>query len=191
MNTVCAAGTGSFLDQQASRLGLTIEEFAEIAMTSNTPTKIAGRCGVFAESDMIHKQQMGYERKDIIAGLCDALVLNYMNNVGRGKKIKNRIVFQGGVAANPGIKRSFENNLEMEITIPEHYDIMGAVGAAIIALKSSKKREKTNFKGFNNLDSEIVTRSFECDLCANQCEIIEILKDGKRDFCIGGKCDRY
>ena len=79
----------------------------------------------------------------------------------------------------------------MKITIPEHYDIMGAMGASIIAFRSSKNRKKSNFKGFNNLEAEIVTRSFSCELCANQCEIIEILKDGKRDFCIGGKCERY
>ena len=191
MNTVCAAGTGSFLDQQAGRLGLSIEEFSKIAMTSDSPTKIAGRCGVFAESDMIHKQQMGYERKDIIAGLCDALVLNYMNNVARGKKIEERIVFQGGVAANPGIRRSFEKNLNVKITIPEHYDIMGAIGVGLIALENSSNRKKTKFKGFNNLKFDIKTRSFECDLCANQCEIIEILKDENREFCIGGKCGRY
>jgi predicted CoA-substrate-specific enzyme activase len=192
MNTVCAAGTGSFLDQQASRLGLSIQEFSNLAMQSENPTKIAGRCGVFAESDMIHKQQMGYPREDIIAGLCDALVLNYLNNVGRGKKIKERVVFQGGVAANPGIKRSFEKKLGLEITIPEHYDIMGAIGVALIAMKRrNSSGSRSLFRGFDRLNVEIKTRSFECEYCSNRCEIIEILRDGRRDFCIGGKCNRY
>ena len=83
MNTVCAAGTGSFLDHQAARLGIAIEEFGDYALQSKNPVRIAGRCSVFAESDMIHKQQMGHTIPDIVAGLCDALVRNYLNNVGK------------------------------------------------------------------------------------------------------------
>jgi predicted CoA-substrate-specific enzyme activase len=86
MNSVCAAGTGSFLDHQAARLGIPIEEFGDYAVRSNNPVSIAGRCTVFAESDMIHKQNAGYSKEDIIAGLCDSLVRNYMNNVGKGKE---------------------------------------------------------------------------------------------------------
>jgi predicted CoA-substrate-specific enzyme activase len=95
MNTVCAAGTGSFLDQQANRLGIPIEEFGYYALRSQNPVRIAGRCAVFAESDMIHKQQMGYKVEDIIRGLCQALVRNYLNNVGKGKEIRPKVVFQG------------------------------------------------------------------------------------------------
>ncbi|RYD06006.1 hypothetical protein N752_06510 [Desulforamulus aquiferis] len=96
MNTVCAAGTGSFLDQQASRLNIAIEEFGDLALQGKTPVRIAGRCAVFAESDMIHKQQMGFNLDDILAGLCEALVRNYLNNVGKGKEILGPVVFQGG-----------------------------------------------------------------------------------------------
>jgi predicted CoA-substrate-specific enzyme activase len=80
MNSVCAAGTGSFLDHQAARLGIPIEDFGDYAVRSKNPVSIAGRCTVFAESDMIHKQNAGYTKEDIIAGLCDSLVRNYMNN---------------------------------------------------------------------------------------------------------------
>ena len=75
MNTVCAAGTGSFLDHQASRLGVSIGEFGGLALKSDSPSRIAGRCGVFAESDLIHKQQLGYRKENLIAGLCLALSL--------------------------------------------------------------------------------------------------------------------
>ena len=85
MNTVCAAGTGSFLDQQAARLGISIEAFGDLALQAHHPVRIAGRCTVFAETDMIHKQQMGHSVEDIVAGLCDSLVKNYLNNVCRGK----------------------------------------------------------------------------------------------------------
>ncbi|MGC9063881.1 MAG: acyl-CoA dehydratase activase, partial [bacterium] len=87
MNSVCAAGTGSFLDHQAQRLGIPIEEFGDVALKSQKPVRIAGRCTVFAESDMIHKQQLGHKKEDILFGLCEALVRNYLSNVGRGKEI--------------------------------------------------------------------------------------------------------
>ena len=93
MNTLCAAGTGSFLSSQAKRLGINVEDFGSIALTSNNPTPIAARCTVFAESDLVHKAQMGYEKKDIIAGLCKSVALNYLNNVAKGKKILEPIIF--------------------------------------------------------------------------------------------------
>jgi len=123
MNTICAAGTGSFLDQQAYRLKIPIEKFGDYALQSTNSVRIAGRCTVFAESDMIHKQQLGYEKKDIIAGLCEALVRNYLNNVAKGKKIYPPIFFQGGVASNPGIRKSFEKELGVKISVPEHHTI--------------------------------------------------------------------
>jgi len=118
MNTVCAAGTGSFLDHQALRLNMTIEEFSQQALNSSTPVNIAGRCTVFAESDMIHKQQMGHRSEDIIYGLCRALVRNYLNNVGLGKEIQSPIVFQGGVAFNKAIVKAFQEELETDYPLP-------------------------------------------------------------------------
>src|SRR5690554_5793785 len=118
MNTVCAAGTGSFLDQQAARLGIPIADFGEIALQAKNPVRIAGRCTVFAESDMIHKQQMGHGIPDILAGLCAAMVRNYLNNVGKGKELLPTVFFQGGVAANVGMRRSFEEALGLPVYIP-------------------------------------------------------------------------
>ncbi|MBI2848143.1 MAG: 2-hydroxyglutaryl-CoA dehydratase, partial [Chloroflexi bacterium] len=120
MNTVCAAGTGSFLDHQALRLGIRIDEFAERALASKTPVRIAGRCTVFGESDMIHKQQMGHHLEDILYGLCQALARNYLNNVGLGKKIESPIVFQGGVAFNRAIVKAFNEELGAEVFVPPH-----------------------------------------------------------------------
>jgi len=108
MNTVCAAGTGSFLDHQAARLNIAIEEFGDYALRATNPVAIAGRCGVFAESDLIHKQQLGYRREDLVAGLCLALAKNYLTNVARNRKIEPVVLFQGGVAANSGIRWALE-----------------------------------------------------------------------------------
>lgn len=174
MNTVCAAGTGSFLDQQAARLNIPIEDFGGIALKSSNPVRIAGRCSVFAESDMIHKQQMGHNLPDILAGLCEALVRNYLNNIGKGKEILGPVVFQGGVGANVGIKHAFEKELGIEVYIPEHFDVMGAVGAALLAGEAVRDTGRTVFKGFGIADEQFKAASFECGDCPNLCEVIEI-----------------
>ncbi|GAJ11552.1 unnamed protein product, partial [marine sediment metagenome] len=133
MNTVCAAGTGSFLDHQAQRLGVAIDDFGRLALESSRPVAIGGRCTVFAESDMIGKQQMGYQAEDIIYGLCQALVRNYLSTVALGKEIAPPLVFQGGVAFNRGIVRAFEEELSAEIIVPQQNEIMGAIGVALLA----------------------------------------------------------
>ena len=133
-NTVCAAGTGSFLDQQASRLGLKIEDFGKLALRSKHPPRIAGRCTVFAKSDMIHLQQKGTPDYEIVAGLCLAVARNFAGNLGKGKKWKKPVLFQGGVAANVGVVRAFEKVLGLEpgkLVVPEHFAGMGAIGAAL------------------------------------------------------------
>jgi predicted CoA-substrate-specific enzyme activase len=189
MNTVCAAGTGSFLDQQAARLGVSIEAFGGMALKASRSVRIAGRCTVFAETDMIHKQQMGHSVEDIIAGLCDSLVKNYLNNVCRGKEILFPVVFQGGVAANQGIRKAMEKELETSVVIPEHFDVMGAIGAAKLVKKT--KPSRTRFRGFDLSRRSCSTRGFECGECGNQCEVIELVMDGEVVACWGDLCERY
>ncbi|MDK2984663.1 MAG: hypothetical protein PWQ96_305 [Clostridia bacterium] len=191
MNTVCAAGTGSFLDQQAARLGLPVEEFGSLALKAKNPVRIAGRCSVFAESDMIHKQQMGHSLSDIVAGLCEALVRNYLNNVGKGKEICDTIVFQGGVAANAGMRQAFEKALGKEIVVPKYFNVMGAIGAAILAKEATLKTGKTNFKGFNVVDQNFESSSFECKGCANACEVIQITSGDKVLARWGDRCGKW
>lgn len=140
-NTVCAAGTGSFLDQQASRLGLKIEDFGKLALQSKHPPRIAGRCTVFAKSDMIHLQQKGTPDYEIVAGLCLAVARNFASNLGQKNKWKKPIVFQGGVAANIGVVRAFEQVLGLapgELIIPQHFAFMGAIGAVLHYLENGK-----------------------------------------------------
>ncbi len=191
MNTVCAAGTGSFLDQQASRLNIPIEDFGEIALKSGHPVRIAGRCTVFAESDMIHKQQLGHGLPDILAGLCTAMVRNYLNNVGKGKEIADPIVFQGGVAANQGMRKAFKEALSMDVHVPEHFDVMGALGAAILSKEFIARGNQSHFLGFSMAESTYQTTSFECEDCPNHCEIINIIKDGRSIAIWGSRCGKF
>ena len=192
MNTVCAAGTGSFLDRQAARLGMPIEEFGNVALKSNSPVTIAGKCAVFAESDMIHKQQTGHSIEDITAGLCEALVRNYLNNIGKGKNIEAPIVFQGGVAANVGIVSAFEKELNTKIIIPKHYSVMGALGSALLAKEKVRKNNiSSSFYGFNMMENEYSTRSIQCNDCENACEIIEICMNSQVLARWGDRCGKW
>jgi len=192
MNTVCAAGTGSFLDHQAERLGVKISEFGDLALTAQNEVRIAGRCTVFAESDMIAKQQYGYSKADIIKGLCDALVRNYLNNLGRGKTLNPPFVFQGGVAANKGIIKAFEEQVGHEIIIPEHFNVMGAIGMALMAKNQVEHSGSgTSFKGFDFINLEFTPKSFECTGCANSCEVIKVINDGETIAMWGDKCGKW
>ena len=190
MNTVCAAGTGSFLDHQALRLDMSIEEFGQRALESKNPVRIAGRCTVFAESDMIHKQQMGHPVEDILYGLCQALVRNYLNNIGLGKEVLPPVVFQGGVAFNQGMVRALEESLGMDIIIPPHHEVMGAIGAALLA-QEAEKGDGTKFNGFEVSEANYRTASFECQACPNLCEIAQISLDSKILAHWGGRCDLW
>ncbi|NHJ85214.1 MAG: 2-hydroxyglutaryl-CoA dehydratase [Asgard group archaeon] len=192
MNTVCAAGTGSFLDMQASRLEIPIEQFGCLSQKACNAVAIAGRCTVFAESDMIHKQQLGHPVEDIIKGLCEALARNYLNNVGKGKEILPPIMFQGGVAANQGMKDAFKKFLNEDVIIPEHFDVMGAIGAAILAKEEIAKRPReSSFIGWNIPEIKFETSGFECDGCSNICEIVEIKRDDKLIARWGSRCGKW
>ena len=186
MNTLCAAGTGSFLSSQARRLGVEVEEFGKIALGSKNPTPIAARCTVFAESDLVHKIQMGHKKEDIIAGLCNAVANNYLNNIGKGKKIFPPIVFQGGVSKNEGVVKAFADSLGEEIIVDENGHLMGCYGAAILALGCGIEKPFS----FDVADMEFVTREVVCPNCANHCEIICVYRDGELIDSWGNRCER-
>ena len=186
MNTLCAAGTGSFLSSQAKRLGVEVEEFGKIALTSKNPTTIAARCTVFAESDLVHKAQMGCKKEDIIAGLCKSVASNYLNNVGKGKKIIGPIVFQGGVSKNIGVVKAFEELTGEVIYVDENSHLLGALGVAILAKKSNIEKEFS----FNITDVSFETKGVNCRGCSNNCEIVCVLKNNKMIDSWGNRCER-
>ena len=185
MNTLCAAGTRAFLSSQAKRLDIPVEEFGKIALTSQNPTSIAARCTVFAESNLVHKAQMGYKKEDIIAGLCKSVATNYLNNVGKGKKILPPIIFQGGVSKNIGVVKAFENILNEKILTDENGHLMGALGVAIL----SKKEPEIKFN-FNIIENNFETSSITCSGCPNNCEIICVKKDKELLDFLGNRCEK-
>lgn len=187
MNTLCAAGTGSFLSSQAKRLGINVEEFGDYALKSKNPVKIAARCTVFAESDLVHKAQVGYPKEDIIAGLCKSVVLNYLNNVGKGKKIIPPIIFQGGVSKNKGVVKYFKEILKEDIIVDENSHLMGAIGIAVLA-----RRNKTgNTYSLEMSNLKFITKAFECHKCPNTCELLKIYRNDELVDSWGSKCGKY
>ena len=135
-NGDCAAGTGSFMDQQANRLRFEIEDVGDLVLATERTPKIAGRCSVFAKSDMIHAQQKGYKPDEVLKGLCAAVARNFKSNIARGKEVHGVTAFIGGVALNKGVAEALKKTFELpdeEFFIPDHAVYMGAIGAALTA----------------------------------------------------------
>lgn len=186
MNTLCAAGTGAFLSSQSKRLGVEVEDFGKIALLSHHPTPIAARCTVFAESDLVHKIQMGHAKEDIIAGLCQAVADNYLNNIGKGKKIISPVVFQGGVSKNIGVVEAFKKALGCDIIVDQNGHLMGAFGVALLAQKSDTRKKFD----FSVKDMVFKTQEINCGKCPNNCEIICVYKDDILIDSWGNRCDK-
>lgn len=189
MSTICAAGTGGFLDAQAFRLGIPVEEFGELALKSKSQTNIAGRCTIFAESDMIHKQQIGHSTEDIVKGLCHALVRNYFSAVAKGKEILPPIVFQGGVSENIGMRMAFAEALGEKIIIPRYNKVIGAFGAALLVKEQAPPQ--TKFFGFQISNQDIRCNALDCQDCPNLCEVIEARIDGRVAARWGDRCGKW
>ena len=192
MNKVCAAGTGSFLQEQADRLDIDIEEeFSKLALSSKAPVDLGTRCTVFMESDLIHHQQVGSPKVDLLAGLSYSIASNYIEKVVGNKRIGKRVYFQGGVAGNKGVVAAFENILGKNIAVPQNHNVTGAIGAALIAMEKRHGGRRSNFVGFDLTDREYDVKSFECQHCPNHCDIKKISIGGEFKSFHGGICDRY
>ncbi|TLD42991.1 MAG: Activator of (R)-2-hydroxyglutaryl-CoA dehydratase [Candidatus Jettenia ecosi] len=191
MNKVCAAGTGSFLEEQAEKLSISIKsEFSKRALSSCCPSHLGERCTVFMESDLNHHQQRGTSKDDLLAGLSYSVVLNFINRVVEDRKIGNTIFFQGGVAANRGVKAAFEKVTGKKIIVPPHHDIMGAIGSAIIAMEE-KTWGKSRFKGFDLRHKRYELSSFVCKDCSNICEIRKVSIEGENPLHYGSRCGKF
>jgi len=190
MNKVCAAGTGSFLEEQAERLGVKIDrEFGEAALAARAPCFLGDRCTVFVESSLNHYQQIGVEKPDLIAGLCYSIVHNYLNKVVENRKVGDVILFQGGTAYNRGVRAAFEKVTGKKVVVPPQHDVMGAIGAALIAMEETAGPSK--FKGFDLSRRRYSVESFECHDCPNHCEIKRVAVEGERPLYYGSRCGKF
>jgi predicted CoA-substrate-specific enzyme activase len=191
MNKACAAGTGSFLQEQAEKLGIKIEdEFSHLAFGSECPVGCGERCTVFMESDLVSRQQAGACKEDLVAGLAYSIVHNYLNKVVAGRRVGERIFFQGGVAWNKSVVAAFEKVLDKEIIVPPNHDVTGAIGAAILA-RDHVVDGNTGFKGFGLYKRSYILTSFTCEDCPNSCHIHKIEREGDGDLYYGSRCEKY
>lgn len=193
MNKVCAAGTGSFLEEQAEKLNINIvDEFGKRALGAESPVKLGDRCTVFMESDLNTFMQKGARNENLVGGLAYSIVYNYLQKVVAERKIGNKIFFQGGVTNNKAVVAAFEQVTGKKITIPPHFDVTGAIGAAILAQRSMKKGQKTSFRGFGIRNVPYDLSMFVCQSCSNHCEIRRVRIDGeKKSLFYGGRCEKY
>ena len=193
MNKVCAAGTGSFLEEQAEKLDISIRgDFQDLALAAEKPARLGDRCTVFMESDLNSHQQKGVEKDNLIAGLAYSIVHNYIQKVVGNKRIGNRIFFQGGVTNNESVVAAFEKVTGKTITVPPHFDVTGAIGAAMLARNEIKNGTTTRFKGFDISRIPFSVDKFTCKSCANQCEIRKIVIEGeKKPLFYGGRCEKW
>ncbi|HMK48905.1 MAG TPA: acyl-CoA dehydratase activase-related protein, partial [Thermodesulfovibrionales bacterium] len=196
MNKACAAGTGSFLEEQAEKLSISIKgEFQDLAFSAKNPCRLGERCTVFMENSLVSNLQRGADKNDLLAGLAYSIVQNYINKVVAGKKIGDNIFFQGGVAFNKSVAAAFSKYLGRKITIPPNHDVTGAIGMALIArdhYKSASPSQRTSFKGFELSKQPYEVSSFECKGCPNVCEINRVKIAGEKGFLFyGGRCEKY
>ena len=212
MNKACAAGTGSFLEEQAEKLNISVKaEFQESAFCAKNPCRLGERCTVFMENSLMANLQRGLPKEELLAGLAYSIVQNYINRVVCKRPIGDKIFFQGGVAFNKAVVAAFENYLGKKVIVPEHHDVTGAIGMALIArehmsnqlsavsyqqseekLKIPNSELQTCFKGFEASQLPYEITSFACKGCSNICEINRINVQGAKDHLYyGGRCEKY
>ena len=148
MNKVCAAGTGSFVEEQAARMGIPITEFGPMALSAARPCDLGERCTVFIETAIAQAEAQGASQADIAAGLCHAIVKNYLHKVVGGKPVGDHIVLQGGVDYNPGIVAAFQSAYGGRVQVSPVFSISGAFGAALLA-KEAVGAQASAFLGFD------------------------------------------
>ena len=191
MNKVCAAGTGSFLEEQAEKLGISIkEEFARLALAAPTPRDLGERCTVFMESEMVKHQQAGATTGELVSGLAYSIVKNYLNQVVAKKPVGDHIFFQGGTAFNDAVVAAFEEITGKPIIVPPHKEVLGAYGCAIIAMEEDTG-QGTNFGGFDLSERGYEVETFICHDCSNDCEINKITIEGREPLYYGSRCGKF
>lgn len=166
MNKICAAGTGSFVEEQAARMGIPIREFGPLALSAGAPAELGERCTVFIETAISSAESMGAGKADIAAGLCHSIVRNYLHKVVGNKPVGTHIVLQGGVAYNPGIVAAFRHAYPDTLKVSPCFSISGAYGVSLLALEHPNLGHST-FKGFDFTKQQIATETRSAEVQRN------------------------
>jgi len=194
MNKACAAGTGSFIDELAEMLGVSVNngDFARLAFTAPHTIDLGTRCAAFMGQAVASAQQEGVPLEVITASLSNSIAKNYLSKVVGHRKLGNRIILTGAVFYNQAVVSAFNQQLEGKtLTVAEHREVSGAIGAALLA-KGEMAGRKSKFKGFRKVvDSECVLTTFTCQGCDNNCTITRMRMPGESPVFYGSRCDCY
>jgi predicted CoA-substrate-specific enzyme activase len=191
LNSVCGAGTGSVIDAIAARIGINVENIGDLALKSTQNLAFPGKCGIFAQSAVVSRLNSGANKSDILMGVIRALVNNYLT-MAKSVCLESPYVYQGATAKNKAIVRALEEQLEDKVEVPEHCDIMGAIGAALIAKEEQSiagKINGTKFKGFDLVKKDYETRIMVGKGCENHCEITGLYENKELIGFVGNRCD--
>lgn len=187
LNSICSAGTGSFLESIAGRMGIRIEDVGDIALASRQRLDFPSKCGVFTQSAVVSKKNAGASKEDILMGVCRSLVSNYLT-MAKGVRLQPPFVFQGATAKNKAIVTAFEEELGHEVIVPMYCDVMGAIGIAIMVRRAEPS--VTNFKGYSLFEKNYRTKTRIADGCENHCELTMLFENDEYIGCIGNKCGK-
>jgi predicted CoA-substrate-specific enzyme activase len=191
MNSICAAGTGSVLENIADRLDVAIEEFGGLALKSKSELHLPGKCGIFLSSAVVSKKNLGYKKCDILMGVCRALVRNYISVCGKNLAISPPFVFQGGVSLNKAVVKAIEEELKHEVIVPKYNTVMGAIGMALLVKEKIEKENTKTIFDSNFENKKFETINFRCVDCANRCEVTQIYEKDELLGAINSRCGKW
>ena len=186
MNNVCAAGTGSFIEEQANKLHCPLSEYAERASRAASPMT-SDRCTVFMERDLNHYLNEGYSKDELLASVLHSVRENYLTKVTGKAQVGKKIFFQGATAKNKALVAAFEQKLQKPIMVSRYCHLTGALGVALEL--HDIQPETSHFRGIDLWKSEIPVRSEACDLCTNHCKL-KIAEVGSETVAYGFLCGR-
>ena len=186
MNQICGAGTGSVVDSIATRMGIKIEDVGDLALQSKQQLNFPGKCGVFLHSSVVSRLNAGANKSDILMGVCQALVNNYIM-LGKSIRLEPPFVYQGATSKNKAIVKSLEEQLGVEIIVPKYASYMGAIGIALMAQQETFF--ETNFKGYHIGDKQYTSKTKIAHGCENNCEITSLYNKKNYVGSIGNRCD--
>ncbi|KAA3612648.1 MAG: hypothetical protein DWQ05_18535 [Calditrichaeota bacterium] len=171
MNYVCAAGTGSFIEEQAKRLNVPINEYARRAVGARSPLT-SDRCTVFMERDLNHFLSQGYGKNELLAAALHSVRDNYLSKVAHLSKIGNVIYFQGATAKNKALVAAFEQKLQKPIFVSRYCHLTGALGVCLML--QEQQSGKSQFRGVDFYKETLIVKDDVCELCKNHCKLKEI-----------------
>jgi predicted CoA-substrate-specific enzyme activase len=194
MNKACAAGTGSFIDEMAEMLGISVKngDFGELALSAVNTIDLGTRCAAFMGQAVPSAQKEGVTIEVITASLASSIAKNYLSKVVGNRKFGKKIILTGAVFYNKAVVSAFKQQLpDKELMVSEHREVSGAIGAALLS-RESMSGNISKFRGFRTIiDAECNLSTFTCQSCDNNCSITQMKVPGEKPTFYGSRCDKY